>query len=187
MSLRVFIFSIPGKFWTMNFILNSKIDMKNYMVIFVLIGLIVSCSPSEQKVDKLTNLLAEWKTSSEMIGDLSKEVGDQMYLLKTKKEERNGSEAIPISINGEASNCETEYVALKEKVDELIVVWQKNSNEVEDLTKRMSSGKWTVEDDTNLEGLSKEAKKAKANVDLWMIKLNELKTKCELKSDTSNS
>ncbi|MBN3581149.1 hypothetical protein JYB64_02050 [Algoriphagus aestuarii] len=161
--------------------------MKKYIASFLLIGLIFSCSPSEQKVDKLTNLLAEWKTTSEMIGDLSNELGDQMYLLESKKEDSNGSEAIPISVNGEASNCETEYAALKEKVDELIVVWQKNSKEVEDLTQRMSSGKWTAEDDGNLDGLATEAKKAKANVDLWIIKLNELKTKCELQSETSNS
>lgn len=161
--------------------------MKNFMVIFVLIGLFFSCGPSEQKVDKLTNLLAEWKTTSEMIGDLSKDLGDQMYLLETKKEEGQASEAIPISVNGEASNCETEYAALKEKVDDLIGVWQKNSKEVEDLTTQMSSGKWTTENDENLEGLSAEAKKAKANVDLWTIKLSELKTKCGLKTESSNS
>lgn len=161
--------------------------MKNYMIIFVFIGLIFSCSPSEQKVDKLTKLLAEWKTTSKMIGDLSKEIGDQQFLLKTKKEENQTTEVIPISVNGEASNCETEYASLKEKIDGLIGVWQENTKEVEDLTAKMSSGKWTIEDDENLEGLASEAKKAKANVDLWMIKLNELKTKCELQSDNSNS
>ena len=157
------------------------------MVFFVLTGLIFSCGPSEQKVDKLTGLLDEWKTTSKMIGDLSKDLGDQMYLLETKKEEGQASEAITISVNGESSNCETEYAALKEKVDDLIGVWQENSNEVEDLTTHMSSGKWTTEDDENLERLATEAKKVKANVDLWTIKVNELKTKCDLKTETSNS
>lgn len=161
--------------------------MKKYIASFILIGLIFSCSPSEQKVDKLTNLLSEWKATSKSINDLSSQVGDQMFLLETKKEDDQASEAIPISVNGEASNCETEYSNLKEKVDELIISWKENTNSVEDLTTHMTAGKWTNEDDENLEALKEEAKKAKANVDLWLIKLEEIQTKCNLESKPSNT
>lgn len=161
--------------------------MKNHIVFIFILGLIFSCGPSEQQVANLKNLLGEWETTSGEISKFSKELGDQMFLLETKKSEGQASESISISVNGDESTCETEYASLKENVDELISNWKESTTSAEELTTQMSSGTWTTEDDENLEALSDEAKKAKADVELWSQKLTELKTKCNTQSDTESS
>ncbi|MCE7055167.1 hypothetical protein LZF95_10815 [Algoriphagus sp. AGSA1] len=159
--------------------------MKNNLVFILLLGLIFSCGPSEEKVAKLTKLMTEWENTTENIGAISKEIGDQMYLLENKKEESQASETN--NATGEESTCENEYASLKENAGELISTWKESTTDVEELKTRITSGQWTSEDDENLEALSNEAKNAQTNVELWREKLAELKSTCEVNSDNSNS
>lgn len=162
--------------------------MKNYrLLLIVLLGLFISCSPSEEKAEKLKVLVAEWKNTSDKVISLSEKIGDQAYLLEAKKAEGDSTEMIPIDVNGQQSNCEAEYSAMREKIDEFIEVWRENSLEVDELTNRMSIGKWTIEDDENLQALDLEVKKGDANVEIWLQELEELRKKCEIKPENSNS
>ncbi|MBN3520756.1 hypothetical protein JYB62_12180 [Algoriphagus lutimaris] len=161
--------------------------MKNYMFVMVLFGLIVSCGPSDRQEEKLKDLIAEWKNTSEKVADLSEQVGNQMYLLKTKKEENGISEMIPVRFQGEESNCETAYETLREDIDEFIVDWKENSLKVDELTNNMAIGKWTIEDDENLKALDLEVKERDVDIEQWLNQLEELKENCGINTEPSNS
>ncbi|SIN97996.1 hypothetical protein [Algoriphagus halophilus] len=161
--------------------------MKNYMFVLVLFGLIVSCGPSDRQEEKLKDLIAEWKNTSEKVADLSEQLGNQMYLLETKKEENGTTEMIPIRFQGEESNCETAYKTLREDIDEFIAVWKENSLKVDQLTNNMAIGKWTVEDDENLKALDLEVKERDVDIEQWLNQLEELKENCGINTDSSNS
>lgn len=161
--------------------------MKNYMLLIALIGLFVSCGPSEKQEEKLVDLVAEWKNNSEKIVSLSEQVGDQMYLLETKKTEDGNTELISININGVESNCEDAYKAMKQEIDDYIETWRDNSLEVDTLTNNMAIGKWTIEDDEHLNALDLELKKSDVTIEEWKIELEEIQTKCEINSNTSSS
>lgn len=161
--------------------------MKNYMFVLVLFGLIVSCGPSERQEEKLKDLIAEWKNTSEKVADLSEQVGNQMYLLETKKEENGTSEMIPVRFEGEESNCQTAYETLREDIDGFIVVWKESSLKVDKLTNNMAVGKWTVEDDENLRALDLEVKERDAEIEQWLNQLKNLKENCGIKTASSNS
>lgn len=162
--------------------------MKNYKLLLVaLLGLIISCGPSEEKTEKIKILVAEWKNTSEKVISLSEKIGDQAYLLDSKKAEGDSTEIIPIDINGEQSNCEAEYSAMRKKIDEFIEVWRENSLKVDELTNHMSIGKWSIEDDENLQALDLEVKKSDANIELWLQELEELQKKCDIKPENSNT
>ncbi len=150
-------------------------------------GLFVSCGPSEQQEEKLKMLVADWKNSSDKIVSISEKIGDQMYLLESKKSAEDGSEMISLTIDGEESTCEAEYSAMKEKVDDFIEVWRENSLKVDELTNRMAIGKWTIEEDENLSALDLEAKKGEVNIEQWEIKLEELASKCQINPESSSS
>ncbi|MEN2281726.1 hypothetical protein AAGF08_06265 [Algoriphagus sp. SE2] len=161
--------------------------MKNYMILVALIGLFVSCGPSDKQEQKLVNLVAEWKTASEEIVSLSEKVGDQMYVFEANKEEGNNSEMISINIDGKESNCEAAYAAMKEQIDDYIEVWRENSLKVDELTNNMSMGNWSAEDDKNLKALDLEVKKSDVSVEKWNLELEELQSKCEIDMNTSSS
>lgn len=157
------------------------------MFVLVLFGLIVSCGPSDRQEEKLKDLIAEWKNTSEKVADLSEQLGNQMYLLETKKEENGTTEMIPIRFQGEESNCETAYKTLREDIDEFIAVWKENSLKVDQLTNNMAIGKWTVEDDENLKALDLEVKERDVDIEQWLNQLEELKENCGINTDSSNS
>lgn len=157
------------------------------MLLIALIGLFVSCGPSEKQKEKLVDLVAEWKTNSEEIVSLSEQVGDQMYLLETKKTEDGNTELISININGVESNCEDAYKAMKQEIDDYIEFWRQNSLEVDTLTNNMAIGKWTIEDDEHLNALDLELKKSDVTIEEWKIELEEIQTKCEINSNSSSS
>ncbi|RAI95251.1 hypothetical protein [Algoriphagus yeomjeoni] len=158
--------------------------MKNYRLILVaILGLFISCSPSEEKTEKLKFLVAEWKNTSDKVISLSEKIGDQAYLLEVKKADGDTTEMLQIDFNGEQTNCEAEYSTMRTQIDEFIEVWRENSLKVDELTNNMSIGKWTNEDDENLRALDLEVKKSDANIELWEEELNELSQKCGLNSE----
>lgn len=157
------------------------------MFVLVLFGLIVSCGPSDRQEEKLKDLIAEWKNTSEKVADLSEQVGNQMYLLETKKEENGSTEMIPVRFQGEESNCETAYKTLREDIDEFIVIWKENSLKVDQLTNNMAVGNWTVEDDESLKALDLEVKERDVDIEQWLNQLMELKENCGINTESSNS
>ena len=157
------------------------------MFVLVLFGLIVSCGPSDRQEEKLKDLIAEWKNTSEKVADLSEQVGNQMYLLETKKKENGTTEMIPVRFQGEESNCETAYKTLRENIDEFIAGWKENSLKVDQLTNNMAVGKWTVEDDENLKALDLEVKERDVDIEQWLTQLKELKENCGINTESPNS
>lgn len=157
------------------------------MFVLVLFGLIVSCGPSDRQEEKLKDLIAEWKNTSEKVADLSEQVGNQMYLLETKKEENGSTEMIPVRFQGEESNCETAYKTLREDIDEFIVIWKENSLKVDQLTNNMAVGNWTVEDNESLKALDLEVKERDVDIEQWLNQLMELKENCGINTESSNS
>lgn len=157
------------------------------MLLLALIGLFVSCGPSDKQEEKLVNLVAEWKTASEEIVSLSEKVGDQMYVLEANKEEGNNPEMISINIDGKESNCEEAYSAMKDQIDEYIELWRENSLKVDELTNNMSMGNWSADDGENLKALDLEVKKGAVTIEEWKLELEELQSKCEINLDTSSS
>lgn len=157
------------------------------MFVLVLFGLIVSCGPSDRQEEKLKDLIAEWKNTSEKVADLSEQVGNQMYLLETKKEENGTTKRIPVRFEGEESNCETAYKTLREDIDEFILGWKENSLKVDQLTNNMAVGKWTVEDDESLKALDLEVKERDVDIEQWLNQLMELKENCGINTESSNS
>jgi hypothetical protein len=162
--------------------------MKNYRYLLVaLLGLVISCGPSEEKTEKLKTLVAEWKNTSEKLISLSEKIGDQAFLLESKEEGTNGSQVNEISINGEPSNCEAEYSSMKEEVGNFIDVWRENSLKVDELTNKMAAGNWSVEDGEQLDSLDLQAKEGDLKVEQWLVNLEELRKKCEINPENSNS
>lgn len=157
------------------------------MFVLVLFGLIVSCGPSDRQEEKLKDLIAEWKNTSEKVADLSEQVGNQMYLLETKKEENGTTKRIPVRFEGEESNCETAYKTLREDIDEFIVIWKENSLKVDQLTNNMAVGNWTVEDNESLKALDLEVKERDVDIEQWLNQLMELKENCGINTESSNS
>jgi len=157
------------------------------MFVLALFGLIVSCGPSDRQEEKLKDLIAEWKNTSEKVADLSEQVGNQMYLLETKKEENRTTERIPVRFQGKESNCETAYITLREDIDEFIVDWKENSLKVDQLTNNMAVGNWTVEDDESLKALDLEVKERDVDIEQWLNELQELKVNCGINPESPNS
>ncbi|WPR74652.1 hypothetical protein [Algoriphagus sp. NG3] len=158
--------------------------MKNSILIMAFLGLLVSCGPSEEKEGKMRNLVTEWKNTSDKLISLSEKIGDQTFLLESKEE---GSGVIEIDINGEQSNCEDEYSAMNEEISAFIEEWKVNSFQVDELTGKMSTGKWTAEDDESLESLDQEAKEADLTIEQWLVDLEELRKKCDINPENTNS
>ncbi len=161
--------------------------MKNYLIIMVLLGLLVSCGPPEEQDEKLSNLVAEWKDTSVKVVSLSEKIGDQMNLLEAKKHEADSTNNVQIEVKSEQSNCDTEYTALSEKVNELTETLKEKSKKVDVLTNHKAIGKWTDEDDGILEALDLEIKEGDASAEKWLLELEELNMNCGIISNDPNS
>ena len=158
--------------------------MKNYILTFILLSLFVSCGPTETQENEMGSLIAEWKNTSVKAVELSEKIGDKLYLLESKKNEEGSPDMIAISLDGNETNCETQYEEMQTRLETFLETWKVSSQQVDDLTNSMAVGKWTARDQDDLERLDLELKQREVDIAQWENKIEELNKKCDLTSET---
>lgn len=158
--------------------------MKNYILTFILMALVVGCGPTETQENEMRDLVAEWKNTSVQAVELSEQIGDKLYLLESKKNEEGSPDMITISLDGNETNCESQYEEMQTRLEAFLETWKVSSQQVDDLTKSMAVGKWTARDQDDMERLDLELKQREVEIAQWENKIEELNKKCDLTSET---
>lgn len=158
--------------------------MKNYILTFMLLAIVVSCGPTETQENEMRDLVAEWKNTSVKAVELSEQIGDKLYLLQSKKNEEGSPDMITINLDGNETDCETQYEEMQTRLETFLETWKVSSEQVDDLTNSMAVGKWTARDQDDLERLDLELKQREVEIAQWENEIEEINKKCDLTSET---
>lgn len=157
--------------------------MKNYLLTVCLLALIFGCGPTETQQNDMTELVNEWKSTSAKAISLYEEVGDKHYVVNSTESKGNEEEMGMITYNGNETSCEAEYEGLNTTLSGFIATWQEQSQQVDDLTATMATGKWTDEHQELMEFLKQERAQKDTQIEQWKEELKQLNQQCGLDTE----